>query len=432
MKKLLSSILFVLVATMLSAQTDSTAFMKQISRLPGISDVKKLETDKFSEKYVMNILQNVDGDTPEKGTFNQQIVVGFKGYDRPTVLVTEGYWGSYGLNKGYTEELCELFDANVILVEYRYFGNSVPQPTDWHYMTVDNSLRDYHHVRTLFGSLLVGKWISTGISKGGQTTMFYRSVYPNDVDVSVSYVAPLNSAVEDGRHEPFLFEKVGTKAERKAMLKAQKEFLKRKPRCLPMFEKFNKEKGLKYHISESDIYDYAVLEYSFAMWQWGTPVSEIPSYSAPDSVWFKNLIDVAGPDYFADPNRFMPFDYQACHELGYYGYDITPFKKWMSVKSTKGYLKKLMLPDSLQWVEFDPMLYNRTVKFLKENDPKHIFIYGEIDPWSASGVCTWLDCTEKKNMRVFVQPRGSHKARINNMPDDMKAEIMERLNGWLK
>ena len=32
--------------------------------------------------------------------------------------------------------------------------------------------------------------LATGISKGGQATMFYRSYFPDDVDISVPYVAP--------------------------------------------------------------------------------------------------------------------------------------------------------------------------------------------------------------------------------------------------
>ena len=35
-------------------------------------------------------------------------------------------------------------------------------------------------------------------------------------------------------------------------------------------------------------------------------------------------------------------------------------------------------------------------------------------------------------MRVYVQPRGSHGSRISNMPEDMKAEIIERLTKWLQ
>lgn len=431
MNRLTTSLAFVLIALGLSAQPDSTIFMRKLCSVEGVRDVKPLNTNRFKEKYVLKMKQQVDWETQSEGTFDERLIVGFKGLDRPTVIVTEGYFAEYGLNPNYEEELSALFDANVILCEYRYFAESLPEPTNWDYMTVDNSLADYHHVRQSFGELFKGKWISTGISKGGQTTMFYRATYPNDVDVSVSYVAPLNRAVEDGRHEKFLAKQVGTKQERATIRSAMQELMKRKDRLMPLFNEYNADHHFSYYISEEDIFDYCVLEYPFALWQWGTPVSTIPSLSADDQVWFDNLMEVASPDYFAYPNKYIPFDVQASRELGYYGYSLKPIKKWTSLKSTKGYLKNIMLPDSLRNYDFDERLYKRTVKYLKQNDPTHIFIYGEFDPWSASGVCTWLNCKKKENMRIYVQPRGSHRARISNMPTDIKQDIIERLTKWL-
>ncbi len=433
MRRLHLSIAFLCLASWLSAQTDSTLFMKQLCALDCVSEVQPLETTCFKEKYVLKMEQQVDWKTSAKGTFGERIFVGMKGLDKPTVIVTEGYSASYGLNPGYEEELSRLFDANVVLCEYRYFSQSVPVPTNWDYMTVDNSLADYHHVRQVFGQLFKGKWISTGISKGGQTTMFYRATYPDDVDVSVSYVAPLNRAVEDGRHEKFLAKKVGTKEERKVIRQAMQELMRRKPELMKLFHAYCEENDYQFLMSEEDVYDYCVLEFPFALWQWGTPVSSIPELISDedDEVWFDCLMKVSSPDYFAYPSQYMPFDVQAAKELGYYGYSLKPIKKWTSLKSTKGYLKKMWLPDSLRKYDFDPALYKRTVKYLKKEDPKHIFIYGEIDPWSSSGVCTWLNCKKKKNMRVYVQPRGSHKARINNMPERMKTEIINRLTNWL-
>lgn len=433
MRRLHLSIAFLCLASWLSAQTDSTLFMKQLCALDCVSEVQPLETTCFKEKYVLKMEQQVDWKTSAKGTFGERIFVGMKGLDKPTVIVTEGYSASYGLNPGYEEELSRLFDANVVLCEYRYFSQSVPVPTNWDYMTVDNSLSDYHHVRQVFGQLFKGKWISTGISKGGQTTMFYRATYPDDVDVSVSYVAPLNRAVEDGRHEKFLAKKVGTKEERKVIRQAMQELMRRKPELMKLFHAYCEENDYQFLMSEEDVYDYCVLEFPFALWQWGTPVSSIPELTSDedDEVWFDCLMKVSSPDYFAYPSQYMPFDVQAAKELGYYGYSLKPIKKWTSLKSTKGYLKKMWLPDSLRKYDFDPALYKRTVKYLKKEDPKHIFIYGEIDPWSSSGVCTWLNCKKKKNMRVYVQPRGSHKARINNMPERMKTEIINRLTNWL-
>ena len=69
------------------------------------------------------------------------------------------------------------------------------------------------------------------------------------------------------------------------------------------------------------------------------------------------------------------------------------------------------------------------MRFLKKNDPKMIFIYGQNDPWTAAGV-TWLK--NKKNIHVFVEPGGSHLARIGTMSEDQKQNVMSLLRGWLE
>ena len=114
--------------------------------------------------------------------------------------------------------------------------------------------------------------------------MFYRATYPDDVDVSVSYVAPLNRSVEDGRHEKFLSKKVGTKAERKVIKNAMQQLMKRKAELMDDFEAYCQKYQYRFYIPTEDIYDYCVLEYPFALWQWGTPVDEIPDMEADDYV----------------------------------------------------------------------------------------------------------------------------------------------------
>ena len=56
--------------------------------------------------------------------------------------------------------------------------------------------------------------------------MFYRTYFPDDVDISVPYVAPLNQSLEDGRHEPFIANKVSTPENRKRVENFQLEVLK--------------------------------------------------------------------------------------------------------------------------------------------------------------------------------------------------------------
>lgn len=420
-------LLFVLLSASASSLAQ-TVLEQKISAISAIKEIRPLETSEFSEKYVTYFTQPLDHRHPEKGSFRQRVIVSHVGFDRPTVIVTEGYGAAYALRSQYREELSKLLNANMIFVEYRYFLESTPEPKDWQYLTAENSADDLHAITTAFKNIYPGKWIATGISKGGQTTLLYRTFYPDDVDISVPYVAPLCYGVEDGRHEPFLH-KVSTPENRKKIEDFQLEALKRKAALLPRFEKYCTEKNYSFRAPIEEIYDYSVLEYSFALWQWGTPISSIPATTASDDEIFSHLLAISEPGYFTADSPNASFFVQAARELGYYGYDVQPFKQYLSIQSSEGYLHRLMLPEELKDMPFDKTLSKKITKFLKKQDPKMIFIYGQNDPWTAAGV-TWLK--NKKNIHVFIQPNGSHLARINTLPEAEKAKVMELINEWLK
>ena len=427
MKRILS-LLWLALLCVVTTWAAPDELRQKLAALQGISGIEKLESEVYPEKYLVRITQQVDPKNPAAGTFTQRVVIGHVGFDRPTVIVTEGYGGAYALNPKYQEELTKLLNANLVFVEYRYFLESTPEPKNWDYLTAENSAYDLHHVNQTFRQLYQGKWISTGISKGGQTTCLYRAYFPDDVDFSVPYVAPLNRAVEDGRHEPFL-RQVGTKAERDRILAFQKAVLKQKAAIVPMLENYCQEHKLTFRIPMAEVLDYSVLEYPFAIWQWGTPVDQVPEPTASAADLFKHLMEISEPSYFSNEQPYVSFDVQACRELGYYGYDTAPFKGLLTIKSAKGYLNKLMLPTELiDQVEFRPELYHKVYNFLKDNDPKMIFIYGEIDPWSATRVPTFRG---KKNEQIYIQRRGSHRSRIGNMPEEMKKQIMDQIHAWL-
>lgn len=427
MKKTLLLFSFTLFFLTLSAETTAD-IQSQLQTISRVANVKTLSNSVgYASKFVLSFSQPLDHLHPEKGTFSQRIIVMHRATNRPTVIVTEGYSANYALNPNYLEELSSLFNTNVIFVEHRFFAKSTPSPCNWQYMTERNAMGDLHDIVTAFKTIYHNKWISTGISKGGQTCMEFRAFYPQDVDISVPYVGPLCFAVEDGRHEPFLRQN-GSELDRKRIQDFQTEILVRKQHLLPAFETYCLKKNLHFNIPMRDVFDFCVLEYSFAHWQWGTPTSGIPATTAADSTFLKELLAISGPDYFAPNKDFTPFFYQAAYELGYYGYDMKPFKKLMSIKTTRNYLHRVMLPDSLNAVKYHPQLSRSVRKFLLQNDPKMIFIYGQIDPWTAAGV-TWLK--GKQNMHVFIQPGGSHLSRIKNMPPTLRDEILQILSDWI-
>ena len=108
------------------------------------------------------------------------------------------------------------------------------------------------------------------------------------------------------------------------------------------------------------------------------------------------------------------------------------FKRYLSIKTAKGYLHRLMLPKDAENVNFSPVLYKHTVDFLSKNDPKMVYIYGSIDPWSASGIYGLPFTKNKHNLHVYMCPGGSHKTRILSFPEPTRQEIIDLIGRWLK
>lgn len=428
--------------------------VQKLEKLDKVSGVKALPVGErmktpFVEKVVMFVEQPIDHSNPSLGTFKQRVIVALADYNAPTVIVTEGYGAAYALRPNYREEVSALFNTNMVVVEHRYFLESIPfkqndstitdETLDWSYMTAVNEAADLHNVNQLLREIFKGKWIATGISKGGQTAMFYTAYYPNDLDVSVPYVGPLCKGVEDGRHEPFLENYAGTPKDREIIRAFQVEFLKRRDAIKPMFEKLSAEKGYTYKIPMDAVYDFCVLEFPFAFWQWGLKTEIIPDpKKASDKQMFEFLLNTSGPDYFAEGDDSAPFFVQAAKELGYYGYDTKPFEGLLTIKDAEGYLNKIFVPQTQQF-KFDKYLYKKIKGFLAKTDSKMMFIYGQFDPWSAVMPEAPVKNEElkkkgkgRKTMKLYIEPNGSHRARIGTLPEQMRKEAVNTLKEWLE
>jgi hypothetical protein len=397
------------------------------------TEIKAIEkitgNDFFNETFEIMVRQPLDHSDTTKGFFLQRVFVADKGKENAVLLITEGYGAGYAANPRYINELSPMLNSNQICVEHRYFGESWPSLINWDFLTVTNAEGDHHAIVELFKKYYSGKWINTGISKGGQTAVYHRAFYPDDVDVTVAYVAPLNFGVEDGRHEPFIKNKPGTANDRQRILDFQIRILKNREVLVPKLVEFSKEKGFEYRVSFDEIFDYTVLEFPFAFWQWGKSPSEIPDEHAGLDECFDYLMNVPGPSYFSisgmETNK--SFFVQAARELGYYGYDTKPLRKYLSIKSSKNYLSKIFLPDGLK-IKYEKSTAKQVKRFIKTTDSEILFIYGEYDPWSASG----FEVTRKDNLLKIVKPGGSHSTHINNLPADQRKQVKEKLEEWLE
>jgi hypothetical protein len=395
-----------------------------IESRPLISSFEEIVPDSMYDKaWLVWVKQPLDHHAPEKGFFEQRVWLSHKSSNAPMVMVTEGYMAP----ANYTSELARLINANQLVVEHRYFGGSVPDSMDWQFLTVEQAAMDHHRIVEAFKDFYKGKWINTGISKGGQTAMIHRALYPKDVDVSVPYVAPFNLEREDQRLVTF-FDSVGTASQRERIRAFQEEVLKRKEEMMPYFYDLAEQKGYTFRMGEERAFELAVLEYPFSLWQWCGPVDEIPESGSDAEILFSHLHQGSDFGYFSDQQweDIGPFFYQAYKELGYYPYLAAPLKEWMDEVKEDTVSNRFMAPQTENLI-FDENIPFEILRKLKKADPEMIVITGENDPWSA----TSLIPDGFNNVLKIEKPGGCHRTRINNLPDSLRVKVINQLELWL-
>jgi hypothetical protein len=411
----------ILLITPLQASVSIEEF---ISDLP-VENIRVLEKEAFySHIYEIMFEQPLDHTNPEKGSFEQRIYVSHIDESLPVVLVTEGY----SAKNYYTSEPAWMLKCNQIIAEHRYFGESVPDSIQWEYLTTWQSATDHHRIIEKFKEFYQDKWITTGISKGGQTVMFHSYYYPDDVDARIPYVAPLNRDIEDQRVYEFL-DNVGSKVCRRKIRQFQKYALKHQDELMPAFRELSEKKNYTYTLvgGTKKAFEYCVLEYSFAFWQWGyESCSRIPDRKSTPEEIIEHMNRVAGFDYFADKFvlEYQPFFYQAYTEMGYYGYDLGDFRHQIRHITDPGF--GFTLPKNTG-ITFNKELLSDLEYYISQEAENFIFIYGEYDTWSATAV----ELSGNTNSRVFYKESGSHRTRIKNMPLEQQDEIHALLEEFL-
>ncbi len=221
MRRTLLATAFALLAFAAPAQAQDIA--EQLEAIPGMTVVEEKTAPAPYRYFVLNYTQPNDHLKPFRGSFQQRLTVLHRGTDRPTVLHTSGY--NVGTNPTRSEPT-RLVDGNQVSTEQRFFTPSRPQPADWtRQLTIWQAASDHHRIVSALDGLYRGKWLSTGASKGGMTSVYHRRFFPRDVDGTVAYVAP-NDVVnhEDSRYTRF-FETVGTPECRAALTALEREAL---------------------------------------------------------------------------------------------------------------------------------------------------------------------------------------------------------------
>lgn len=397
----------------------------QLFELPDVI-FKRLDAPTANDaNYELKIKQPIDHNNPSMGYFYQRVFLTHRGYSNPTVIITQGY----NIRRPRFQEISDVLNANQLEVEHRYFGESIPDQMDYSYLNLEQATADLHHINQLFKTIYKGKWASSGISKGGSTTIFYRYFYPEDVDVSIPYVAPINTEYEDERLYDFL-DKVGTKQCRKDIEAFQKRVLEDRENALQLVKFYSKGAGAEYnYLSIEEAFEYMVLEYPFSFWQYGSSCDEIPSKKASLEENINYLISVSDITFFSDGmiNAYGSHYYQSATEMGYYGYETKPFKNLLKALPTDSNPHATFLPNKMDYT-FDGSLLKKINAWLKTDAHKIIYINGAIDTWSATAV----PVNKKMDSEWFFMEGKHHgNARIKNFTPEEYSRFKTAIKSWI-
>jgi len=390
-----------------------------------LQDVRfeKLSAEKGNVRFLLSVRQQTDHADAEAGIFYQRVYLHHRGFDKPTLINTNGYNLSQGKH-----ELVDMLDANYVSVEHRYFGPSTPKSREWRYLTIEQAAGDYHHIRGILGQIYQQPWVSTGISKGGETCTYYRHFFPEDVVATVPYVAPFPEGLKDQRFYRYL-DTTGAQETRDRIRQFQLNVLKHKDELVPRLKYYLKGRNASADLigGPQAMLELFVLEYPFAFWQGGKDSKDIPDAHASVDDLLDHFISNRDLWYLLDKSteNLAAHYYQHATELGYYAYRAEKFgdliEKWEGEPSACLFSEDVDL-------SFDPTTIQKMARWLKTDAEDVFFLYGGLDTWTVAQA----QVGENTKVSKYVFPKKHHgNARLSAINESLRKEILQKIKSTI-
>jgi hypothetical protein len=409
-----------------SALAEATDILVTLRSIPGVAVVREAVSRVPGTRFFqIEFEQLVDHQRPEGARFRQRMTLLHRSTGAPVVLASTGY----GISSVSSQtEPTALLQANQLLVEHRFFGPSTPQPATWEHLTIEQAAADHHRIVEAFKPVYGAKWVSTGGSKGGMTSLFHRAFYPEDVDATVAYVAPNSYGPSDPRYIQFI-DRVGDADCRQKLRDFQRDVLERREELVPYMAATGAEQGVFYGLLGPDkAFEYTVLELPFAFWQY-QPASRCALIPAPGSApeLMLGFLDFAvGLRYLGDGDLYYyaAYYHQAATQLGSYRADERHLGDVL--RYPRGYVSSALVPFPVEQHPFDSAAMHQVEAWVRNNGERILLVYGENDPWSTGA----FEVRERNDAFRFFVPGGTHSANISRLPAAERAFARERLATW--
>lgn len=458
-------------------------FAEALKTLPNVESVEpiKEKSDFKGTVYKVYFKSQLDPADISKGTFRQKAYIGFAGYDKPNCLMTTGYsLSDYAALARYSEnEAAFILQGNLIAVEHRYFGESVrtdKKRSDgadyWEYLNTKNAAEDLHAIVSALKTFFKGKWVAQGASKGGLTANLFCYYHPEDVDVTMPYVAPLCNAQADTRLFKFVYTEAGDKDSRYNSSGSASEYrelltniqiwlLEKRDQQYEVGKTF-KEKYIELSNSASSepippdladfSYETSIGDFPLGVWQYkdvkdfadlktfyNLPNDDDESTDSDGKRQSKKSFLLSEILYDSGGDTLLPYVFQSFCELGNYRLDFSYLRQAIAAKGSSA--KITIAPDQemtvyqtgftdaerAMFAKYTPAIHDNLINWIKTTDEQVIMIYGNSDPWYS----VRIPDVSRDNVHIFVHPYNNHYSAIENFPESQKKEIEDLLRKYL-
>jgi len=401
----------------------------ELAAIPGMTVEERDTMIEGYRFFVMEYAQPVDHQDAAGPTFKQRLTLLHRDYAAPVVVQNSGYYVS---TRGTRSQIAQLTSANQLSMEHRYFLPSRPDPADWSKLTIAQAAADQHRIIVDLKKRIYkpNKFLTTGASKGGMTSLFHRRFYPDDVDATVAYVAPIDyaaDAVQSPTNRYFIFlENVGTDAACRQKLKdfqnlalSRRAAMKTRMQALATFTQI---------LGEDRALEFAVEELPFIFWQYGNQsrCANIPASGASDDAVFMFLDDTVSVAAYGDQDvlAFLPYYHQSATQLSY------PI-------SDESYLVGLMypgedtaqayIPAGIPVATYDGGTSMQDIQsWISSSGTRIMLIYGQNDPWTAGAA----DLGAATDSYKYIAPNGNHGSSLINMTTADSSAAAATIRRW--
>ena len=382
-------------------------------------------------------------------------------------------------------EIAHRYKANYLQIEHRYFQYSAPDKC-WERLDdcrAEEAAQDFHALFDAMKKVFKGKWVMSGVSKGGTTTLLQHTFFPNDMDIFVPYSAPFFDTDRDRTMQKYWYENGWSKEFRDEFSKIRKSCLDNMEKIFTLYLKMNigpndtearrdtlfghylgamalfgskehcysdtttirrqmhindsilKEKGLVYG---DTVYAFMMERSTFSLDSlpnWIDTLRAYPEANARINRKFVSKHDfrpfgVKEEEWFdGDSINGNAYEYQSKCELGYYDvrFDLLfdnpeDGEEWDELWQKKyGCLRDRDTP-FFKTRTFSRALYDQAVETTKNATKPIMFVYGLDDTWTGAAMKD--EFINSNNVRKYILPDQNHMVSFTSNTDPAKCTQM--------